>query len=553
MAWDGTKIDNTPSDTTNGILNASDWNDLVTNVKARILHSLSTAENDVLVGSGSNSFIKKTLTEFKTILGLGDAAYKNTGTSSGTLAAGDDSRLSNSREPTSHNSTHFPTGSDPITITDIGAAPTSHNHAESDITNLTTDLSNKSDINHNHSGIYEPVITKNSAFNVNFGTTTGTATQGDDSRLSNNRYPTSHNSSHFPTGSDPISASDIGAAPSSHTHSESDITNLVTDLSNKEPTITKLTAFNKNYETSTDNIKMNGSVSIGSLDTLAHSDHVHPVDTSRAPSSHNHTQSESHNSPDTDVATTSLHHTIGTGANQSAAGNHNHSGVYEPSNSNIQFHISSTSNPHSTTYTQIGAEPANTNIQSHISSTSNPHGVTATQVGLSNVLNLAQLPATYLDTSTALGTSDTKVPSQNAVKVYSDVYAPKLRTFFVPSYLYSSGNVEKSIKSTNGYHFQNSPATGDYFYVEVFCSGSETILDVSWYKDANRCIFDIYVNGVLDSSSYDGYASSPTVLLTSITLLSSVRSGWNEIKFLVNGKNASSSNYILSLYGVRLR
>jgi hypothetical protein len=80
--------------------------------------------------------------------------------------------------------------------------------------------------------------------------------------------------------------------------------------------------------------------------------------------------------------------------------------LYEPKNSNIQSHISSTSNPHSVTAAQIGAlttetdpvwtseksnystktvadglyEPKNANIQSHISSTSNPHSVTANQV-----------------------------------------------------------------------------------------------------------------------------------------------------------------------------
>lgn len=46
----------------------------------------------------------------------------------------------------------------------------------------------------------------------------------------------------------------------------------------------------------------------------------------------------------------------------------------------IDSHITSTSNPHATTYTQVGAEPANANIQSHISSTSNPHATTASQV-----------------------------------------------------------------------------------------------------------------------------------------------------------------------------
>jgi len=42
---------------------------------------------------------------------------------------------------------------------------------------------------------------------------------------------------------------------------------------------------------------------------------------------HTHTQAESHNAPDTDVATASLHHTIGTSATQAAAGNHAHSGT----------------------------------------------------------------------------------------------------------------------------------------------------------------------------------------------------------------------------------
>lgn len=45
---------------------------------------------------------------------------------------------------------------------------------------------------------------------------------------------------------------------------------------------------------------------------------------------HTHTQTESHGSADTDSGPTALHHTLGAGANQAAAGNHNHSGVYAP-------------------------------------------------------------------------------------------------------------------------------------------------------------------------------------------------------------------------------
>ena len=55
-----------------------------------------------------------------------------------------------------------------------------------------------------------------------------------------------------------------------------------TDTS-REPTISKNTAFNQNFETTTSNIKMNGAVSVGSLSTIARADHIHPVDTSREP------------------------------------------------------------------------------------------------------------------------------------------------------------------------------------------------------------------------------------------------------------------------------
>lgn len=37
--------------------------------------------------------------------------------------------------------------------------------------------------NHNHTGVYEPVFTKNSAYNKNFGTTASTVAQGNDSRI----------------------------------------------------------------------------------------------------------------------------------------------------------------------------------------------------------------------------------------------------------------------------------------------------------------------------------------------------------------------------------
>ena len=52
-------------------------------------------------------------------LGLGDSATKNVGTSSGTVCAGNDSRLTDSRTPTAHASTHASGGSDSIKLDDL--------------------------------------------------------------------------------------------------------------------------------------------------------------------------------------------------------------------------------------------------------------------------------------------------------------------------------------------------------------------------------------------------------------------------------------------------
>jgi len=89
----------------------------------------------------------------------------------------------------------------------------------------------------------------------------------------------------------------------------------------------------------------------GSLSGLADDDHSQYLNNARgdarysliahthtgyAATLHTHLQSESHNSPDTDTATTALHHTIGTGANQAAAGNHTHAGYAATSHTHTQ-------------------------------------------------------------------------------------------------------------------------------------------------------------------------------------------------------------------------
>lgn len=55
-----------------------------------------------------------------------------------------------------------------------------------------------------------------------------------------------------------------------------------------EPVFTKNSAFNKNFGTNTGNLRMDGTVSVGSIDEVARIDHIHPTDTSRASATHNH-------------------------------------------------------------------------------------------------------------------------------------------------------------------------------------------------------------------------------------------------------------------------
>ena len=64
-------------------------------------------------------------------LGLGTAAVTNTGTGASNTILGNDARLTDSRTPTAHASSHAAAGSDPVTL------------AQSQVTNLTTDLAGK--------------------------------------------------------------------------------------------------------------------------------------------------------------------------------------------------------------------------------------------------------------------------------------------------------------------------------------------------------------------------------------------------------------------------
>lgn len=154
--------------------------------------------------------------------------------------------------------------------------------------------------------------------------------------------------------------------------------------------------------------------------------------------------------------------------------------------------------------------------------------------------------------ATLAANSDSRVPSQKAVKTYADGYKPIIGSITLPNSLKSSENVEKLI-AFPGYAAQGYAANGDYMTFTMYCAGTETHLEISIYKSVSRGIFDIYINGILDSSGYDTYAASGSASILDVLLSQPIIAGWNTIVFKVNGKNASSSGYYINIYGVRLR
>lgn len=104
--------------------------------------------------------------------------------------------------PAAHKATHATGGSDALSAADIGAAAASHNHAAGDINSGTFNIAR-----------------------IPTGATSSTVCVGNDGRLSDARTPTAHKTSHATGGSDALTASDIGAADSSHTHDYDDLTN----------------------------------------------------------------------------------------------------------------------------------------------------------------------------------------------------------------------------------------------------------------------------------------------------------------------------------------
>lgn len=124
--------------------------------------------------------------------------------------------------PSAHASDHASGGSDPVTL------------AQSQVTSLTSDLAARAlaatSILAGTGLSGGGTLAADRTLSVAYGSTGGTACEGNDARLSDARTPTAHASSHAAAGSDPL------------TLTESQITNLTSDLAARALTSTSITA-----------------------------------------------------------------------------------------------------------------------------------------------------------------------------------------------------------------------------------------------------------------------------------------------------------------------
>jgi len=104
-------VDDTPVDGATDAPVSSNW--AHDHAAATQVHGIS-AFGATLVDDADASTARGTL-------GLGDSATLNVGTIAGTVAAGNDSRLSDARSPTAHSSTHQSGGADAIKLDDLAA------------------------------------------------------------------------------------------------------------------------------------------------------------------------------------------------------------------------------------------------------------------------------------------------------------------------------------------------------------------------------------------------------------------------------------------------
>ncbi|MBC8147301.1 MAG: hypothetical protein H8E98_04895 [Bacteroidetes bacterium] len=98
---------------------------------------------------------------------------------------------------------------------------------------------------------------------------------------------------------------------------------------------------------------------------------------------------------------------VGIGSTQVAYGNHNHISVYEAKNTNIQTHISSTSNPHATTKSHVGLGNVTNDAQIPLSQKGAVNGVAS--LDASGKISANQVPSIAITTANVVASQSAQL------------------------------------------------------------------------------------------------------------------------------------------------
>lgn len=209
------------------VLVEGDVSGLVADLAAKTAKATLTTKGDLYVASAASTPAR---------LGVG---------TNGQVLTADSSQTTGTKwsDPAPTGVASVTAGDATVTVAGTSADPTVAVNAipESKVTGLVTDLAGKAATVHVHAGAD---ITSGTVAigRIPTGTTGSTVPFGNDARFTDARTPTAHHTTHNTGGTDAIAPSDIGAAAATHTHAESDVTSLVTDLAGKQPLDSDLTA-----------------------------------------------------------------------------------------------------------------------------------------------------------------------------------------------------------------------------------------------------------------------------------------------------------------------
>lgn len=205
---------------------------------------ITTEERNKLSGIDSGADVNQNAFSIIAVSGA-DNVEAETTTDTLTFVAGTGITLTTNATNDSVTFTNSDTGSGAVTTHE-----SSYNHATFITTSSVTyeTLNGNSDVgttsgtlaagDHTHSGVYEPVIsTKNTAFNVNFGSSTGTAVEGNDSRLHEHSNKAVLDQVEAALRKVSFTAPDLGTATSVHaaiTLADGTTTEVTTDITNPD-------------------------------------------------------------------------------------------------------------------------------------------------------------------------------------------------------------------------------------------------------------------------------------------------------------------------------